>query len=634
MSLPRPYNLAPPPQAHGSDARYAALHHGDDDYDHDHSHSEGSSSRPSSPALATPLDMMNSTTHLVERGDLGADFGPYPTEIVDLQRNSTTRYSAAYTGSETHDNPHEKAALLAVGVGTFPKTNAVPADWPVMKEVGARVDGDGDDDLVAPTTWRGHLRNVFSTRGAVNVLVLILLVLGILGLFVIWPIVSFVVNPKNDLGMQLMNGTGQISNPLKMREIVDPDTPDDVKSRTGFDGKTYKLVFSDEFNVDNRTFLEGEDPYWEAVDLHYWPTNDLEWYDPGQIHTEGGKLVITIDQKSNHDLDYISGMLQSWNKFCFTNGYIEVSLSLPGTPEVSGFWPAVWTMGNLGRPGYGASTEGTWPYSYEACDPGTLKNQTAPGGTPLTQADGKGLSYLAGQKLSSCTCKGEDHPGPDPSVARSSPEIDVLEATVEGGEGIASLSFQAAPFNADYKFNNASPAAILEDPSTTKFNSYLGAEFQQALSALSTFGAAPYGGQAYQTFGMEYHSGDDDGYMTWAIGSQKRFTLHSEALIGDETSGISKRIVPKEPMSIIINLGMAEQFQKVDTANLQFPAKFLIDYVRVYQREGEENVGCEPKGYPTQDYIQSHLNAYSNVNLTTWADAGYTFPKNSLIDQC
>lgn len=26
-------------------------------------------------------------------------------------------------------------------------------------------------------------------------------------------------------------------------------------------------------------------------------------------------------------------MLQSWNKFCFTNGYIEVSLSLPGPDE-------------------------------------------------------------------------------------------------------------------------------------------------------------------------------------------------------------------------------------------------------------------------------------------------------------
>jgi hypothetical protein len=52
----------------------------------------------------------------------------------------------------------------------------------------------------------------------------------------------------------------------------------------------------DEFNTDGRSFYPGDDPYWcvsfslvtlqltqhrEAVDLHYWPTGDLEWYDPG-----------------------------------------------------------------------------------------------------------------------------------------------------------------------------------------------------------------------------------------------------------------------------------------------------------------------------------------------------------------
>ena len=30
------------------------------------------------------------------------------------------------------------------------------------------------------------------------------------------------------------------------------------------------LVFSDEFNTDGRTFYPGDDPYWEAADLHYW----------------------------------------------------------------------------------------------------------------------------------------------------------------------------------------------------------------------------------------------------------------------------------------------------------------------------------------------------------------------------
>ena len=37
-----------------------------------------------------------------------------------------------------------------------------------------------------------------------------------------------------------------------------------------------ELVFSDEFNVEGRTFYPGDDPYWEAVDLWYGSTHDLE----------------------------------------------------------------------------------------------------------------------------------------------------------------------------------------------------------------------------------------------------------------------------------------------------------------------------------------------------------------------
>jgi beta-glucan synthesis-associated protein KRE6 len=119
-----------------------------------------------------------------------------------------------------------------------------------------------------------------------------------------------------------------------MPQLVDPQTPKDAKTRTGFDGQDYELVFSDEFNTDGRSFYPGDDPFWEAVDLWYWATNDMEWYDPKQITTSGGNLVITMDSvtdpTSNHGLQYRSGMLQSWNKFCFTTGYIEVAMTFPG----------------------------------------------------------------------------------------------------------------------------------------------------------------------------------------------------------------------------------------------------------------------------------------------------------------
>jgi beta-glucanase (GH16 family) len=158
-----------------------------------------------------------------------------------------------------------------------------------------------------------------------------------------------------------------------------------------------------------RTFYPGDDPYWTGVDLHYWGTgyvlfvsqanhSDFEWYNPSAITTANGNLVITMTQEPINDLNFKSGMLQSWNQICFQySAYIEVSVSLPGTPEIGGFWPGVWTMGNLGRPGYGATTEGMWPYSYDTCDVGTLANQTYVNGTgplaALTSApDGGPLS--------------------------------------------------------------------------------------------------------------------------------------------------------------------------------------------------------------------------------------------------
>lgn len=65
-----------------------------------------------------------------------------------------------------------------------------------------------------------------------------------------------------------------------------------------------------------------------------------------------------MTEQNNHNLNFQSGMysfvvpvtfrnriflgmLQTWNKFCFTTGYVEVSLSLPGTSQTPGFWPGM-----------------------------------------------------------------------------------------------------------------------------------------------------------------------------------------------------------------------------------------------------------------------------------------------------
>lgn len=84
----------------------------------------------------------------------------------------------------------------------------------------------------------------------------------------------------------------------------------------------------------------------------------MEWYDPSALITKGGSLEITLSRVENHGLHYMGGLMSTWNKFCFTGGLIETNVMLPGVNNIVGLWPAVWTMGNLGRAGYGASLEG------------------------------------------------------------------------------------------------------------------------------------------------------------------------------------------------------------------------------------------------------------------------------------
>ena len=57
-------------------------------------------------------------------------------------------------------------------------------------------------------------------------------------------------------------------------------------------------------------------------------------------------------------------------------------------------------MGNLGRAGFGATNEGLWPYTYDACDVGTLKNQTYPDSLLPTAAVTGGDQYNDGALVS------------------------------------------------------------------------------------------------------------------------------------------------------------------------------------------------------------------------------------------
>ncbi|KAF5329451.1 hypothetical protein D9619_009169 [Psilocybe cf. subviscida] len=515
-----------------------------------------------------------------------------------------------------------------------------------------------DDALHDPRMDTGNGRSV-SSRALANVGCLILLVVGVLGLFAGYPIISHFLRKDeqtNQGGFNLggINSTGQIPSFTGKVSLIDPDTPKEAMTIPGYldPTQTFQLVFSDEFNADGRSFYPGDDPFWEAVDLHYWGTVDLEWYDPKQATTGNGSLLLRIDKvddpADNHNLTYRSGMIQSWNKFCFTGGILEASVTLPGSSIISGLWPALWAMGNLGRAGYGASLDGLWPYSYDSCDVGTLANQTFPGTeTPLAAtvngdgSHGGALSFLPGQRLSACTCPGESHPGPvrqdGTLVGRAAPEIDVYEAIVDTGIGQASLSAQWAPFNAAYEFNNATGNVVFQDDGTTIHNTFVGGAFQQTTSGLATTNQDCYeqNSGCFTKYAFEYKTGFDDGYISWVQDAKLSWTLRGPAMGPDTATEISTRPIPQEPMYIIANLGLSLGFGVVDFQNLIFPATMSVDYIRVYQPSDAINIGCDPRDFPTTDYINTYIEAYTNPNLTTWVDDfNQTIPKNRLTDTC
>ncbi|KAG8626570.1 hypothetical protein KVT40_005515 [Elsinoe batatas] len=493
-----------------------------------------------------------------------------------------------------------------------------------------------DDDIRLKPRWKDRLSrdNIFSTIG------MVFMAVGLLMLFIVLPVLSSTGLSMIDYAYDTpLDQFSRYAKPepwatvndrkyplmSNMRStLIDPDTPDSAKTKvSSVDGETLNLVFSDEFNTPNRSFYRGDDPYFFGADFWYAATKDLEWYDPDAITTWNGALELRIDKFRNHNLDYRSGMLNSWNQMCFKGGILEVSVSLPGPAGVHGLWPGVWSMGNLGRPGYLATTYGTWPYTYDDCDSGITPNQSMTDGT----------SKLPGQRLPSCVCKGEDHPSP--GTGRGAVEIDVLEGAADWGFkgwSTATQSMQVAPFDIwyypDYQF--------FETPryENSFVNSYTGGPFQQAVSVTTMLNNDWFDGNAYQRYSYDYEPGtDENAYVAFLVGDDIQGKFDGRAL--GPNGNVKSRPIAQEPMSLIFNLGISPSWTNIDFPNLRFPSVMRIDYVRIYQRDGKESVTCDPPGYPTTKYIAEHPEAYNNPNYTQWTEIpGYTWPKNTLMHGC
>jgi len=283
----------------------------------------------------------------------GADYDRYPPR----------GYPTSYYQSEMRDSSSSHLNLLGgdspdFETGTDPFSNSLlnHAYWSSAFPLYLH-QNEADDYMHNPDPGMDAREdNVFKLdrRTVSSLCSLGVLVVGLILLFVVIPALTYTGNtPESANYNPGISDKGSLpfypyANLRAGRpSLVDPDTPTVARTRKSTDGKMYNLVFSDEFNQPNRTFYPNDDQFWEAVNIWYGATQDLEWYDPDAITTKDGFLEITFDSFKNNNLHFRSGMLQSWNKLCFKGGILEASISLPGRGDIKGLWPGFWTLGNL-----------------------------------------------------------------------------------------------------------------------------------------------------------------------------------------------------------------------------------------------------------------------------------------------
>lgn len=442
---------------------------------------------------------------------------------------------------------------------------------------------------------------------------------------------------------------------------VDPDTPEKFRTLKSYtDGKTYDVVMSDEFNTDGREFQDGADPVWTAIDK---PDDDqtangkksLQYYNSTMVTTRGGQLIIKTNDEDTkwrgwnpYKLEYEnmmrhfkSGMVQSWQKFCFTGGIIEIDVQWPGRHDVGGLWPAVWLLGNLGRATYESSTNLMWPWSYEKCDRNLQKAQIISG------------------------CAVTSHYALKPNKGRGATEIDIAEVMAGDDKELpivsndlrrpySSMTLQLAPGIPANK--NRPPSGTLPEwgytwyknlsfGEGTSINPFFYGTFLAATKAEEPIGRSK--DESYQcdalgsmvqlgrdhfeathTFRLEWQPGEN-GYLHWYMDGKFRYGIEQEGLDFMGTQ------IPREPSYLIMNTaistswgfpnpppGCGDEYDcKKSDKRCGFapdfcktlPAEMKIDHVRVFQNKEDPimTVSCDPKDYPTKRYIAANDYLYS-----------------------
>ncbi|CAH0489309.1 unnamed protein product [Peronospora farinosa] len=371
----------------------------------------------------------------------------------------------------------------------------------------------------------------------------------------------------------------------------------------------YTLIFSDEFNNSKRTFEAGFDSKWTAVNVRDTSNMGQHYFLPQAVQIDKGNLIITTSKPKHRyrGTKYVSGSAQTWNKFCYTGGYIEVRAILPGKWGVPGTWPAIWIMGNIGRAAFLGSQDDTWPWSFDVCAPYIEKIEKVK------------------QKINACgnlTNKHDKNSYPEryglnPFQGRGATEIDVIEAQIRAKDEPAfiSTSLQIRPSLLD----DMRPGSMnLPGPNQwyqglkfgefTRINSdYYGEMGLDSISALTQLESNAF--NSYHMYRLDWSPGPD-GYIRWWMDNSFLFEIPGSAL-NKWVEDVPPRQIPVEPSYIILSTAVSEKFSPPCSGQIcdsLWPSNFTIDYVRVYQGNPNRytSVGCNPQAYPTTEWIYNN----------------------------
>mmetsp|Transcript_10252 Transcript_10252/g.17148 ORF Transcript_10252/g.17148 Transcript_10252/m.17148 type:complete len:805 (-) Transcript_10252:212-2626(-) len=432
---------------------------------------------------------------------------------------------------------------------------------------------------------------------------------------------------------------------------IDPDTLASEKSLTSYvDGRKYNLVFSDEFNTEGRYFHDGSDPRWTSIHKDDYTNYALHYYNSDLVKTSNGYLNIStiledisfsyVDAKTSSKpgkktKNYQSGMLQGWNKFCFTGGIVEVSAKLPGNAFIGGLWPAIWMLGNLARATYVGSSNNIWPWSFDICKRGQSQHQQL---------------FSACNKLNHYDLHSEQ--------GRGAPEIDILEAMpgkadlkkTSTKKPYFSASLQVAPGIENYRPTVGLPPnkgmwydqEELEYGRNTSQNIFFYGMHLEGSTKDKSYTAdavsanrniEPSYFEEQHVYRVEWRPGPD-GYIQWHLDGELVYRINRAAL------NITGALIPEEPMYLLFNTAISATWGfpmpcpdgcACDCYDCRdrtcacaippgmcsnFPADMLIDYVRVYQDESDDSqvVGCSTHTHPTRTFIEGHPSMYKSAS--------------------